>query len=49
VPFLRDLFRFAVLHPDDVGICLAAGVFSLLWFEGLKLIWRHHTAVPRQS
>ncbi|OPX88147.1 MAG: Calcium-transporting ATPase 1 [Pelotomaculum sp. PtaB.Bin013] len=38
VPFLRELFRFAQLHPIDLGICLAAGVVSILWFEGLKLI-----------
>jgi Ca2+-transporting ATPase len=37
VPFLRGLFRFAELHPADLGICLAAGVVSVLWFEGLKL------------
>jgi Ca2+-transporting ATPase len=42
VPFLRDLFRFAVLHPDDLALCLAAGVFSVLWFEALKLIRRRH-------
>jgi hypothetical protein len=23
-PFLRDRFRFATLHPDDLGICVAA-------------------------
>ncbi len=40
VPFLRGLFRFAELHPVDLGICLAAGVVSILWFEGLKLIYR---------
>lgn len=38
VPFLSELFRFAQLHPIDLGICLAAGVVSILWFEGLKLI-----------
>jgi Ca2+-transporting ATPase len=38
VPFLRGLFRFAELHPVDLGICLAAGVVSILWFEGLKFI-----------
>jgi Ca2+-transporting ATPase len=38
VPFLRGLFRFAELHPVDLGICLAAGVLSILWFEGLKFI-----------
>jgi Ca2+-transporting ATPase len=42
VPFLRDLFRFAQLHPVDLGICLAAGVVSILWFEGLKLFNGKH-------
>ncbi|MBI3330319.1 MAG: cation-translocating P-type ATPase, partial [Nitrospinae bacterium] len=37
VPVLRDLFRFAPLHPGDLLLCLAAGVASILWFEGLKL------------
>ncbi len=38
VPFLRDLFGFAMLHPLDLLICLMAGVISVLWFDGLKLI-----------
>jgi len=37
VPFLRELFRFSILHPIDIAICVAAGVFSILWFEILKL------------
>jgi Ca2+-transporting ATPase len=37
VPFLRDIFGFAVLHLDDLAICLAAGLASIGWFEGLKL------------
>jgi Ca2+-transporting ATPase len=36
VPFLRDLFRFSTLHPDDLLLCLASGVVSVLWFEALK-------------
>ena len=36
IPFLRDLFRFALLHPIDLAICLSAGMISILWFEGLK-------------
>jgi Ca2+-transporting ATPase len=36
MPFLRGVFRFAEMHPADLGICLAAGVFSILWFELLK-------------
>jgi P-type Ca2+ transporter type 2C len=37
VPFLRSLFGFAFLHPNDLLICLAAGFASILWFEALKL------------
>ncbi len=40
VPFLREVFHFATLHPNDLLICLFAGVFSILWFEGLKIL-RH--------
>jgi Ca2+-transporting ATPase len=36
VPFSRDLFRFAVLHPNDLAICLGAAVCSILWFEVYK-------------
>jgi Ca2+-transporting ATPase len=36
VPFLRDLFHFSFLHPDDLLLCLAAGSASILWFEGIK-------------
>jgi Ca2+-transporting ATPase len=38
VPFLRDLFRFDVLHPGDIAICVGAGVLSILWFELLKMV-----------
>ncbi len=37
VPFLRTLFHFAVLHPLDIVICLAAGFLSILWFEMMKI------------
>jgi Ca2+-transporting ATPase len=37
VPFLRSLFLFSTLHLIDIVICLAAGVFSIIWFEGLKM------------
>jgi Ca2+-transporting ATPase len=43
VPLLRDLFHFSTLHADDLAISLAAGVLSILWFEGLKAVrgrWR---------
>jgi len=34
VLFLRDLFHFARLHLIDLVICLTAGAFSVMWFEG---------------
>ena len=37
IPFLRDLFHFAPLHPVDLVLSLAAGVGTILWFEGLKV------------
>jgi len=40
VPFLRGVFKFAALHPLDLAICLAAGAFSIAWFEALKLLRR---------
>ena len=40
VPPLRKLFHFELIHWDDLLICLGAGVVSILWFEGLKLIRR---------
>jgi len=38
VPFLRSLFRFSTLHLFDLAICLSAGLVSIIWFEGLKMI-----------
>jgi Ca2+-transporting ATPase len=40
IPFLRNLFHFAFLHPVDVVICLAAGLLSILWFEMMKIFNR---------
>jgi Ca2+-transporting ATPase len=45
VPFLRQLFRFSLLHPGDVVICVTAGVVSIVWFEVLKFVNRNK-AVP---
>ncbi|MGC2184898.1 MAG: cation-translocating P-type ATPase [Terriglobales bacterium] len=44
VPFARDLFRFSRLHQMDLVICLIAGVFSVLWFEALKIFGRTRVA-----
>ena len=38
IPFLRDLFHFSTLHLNDLALCLAAGLVSILWFEGAKLL-----------
>ena len=37
VPYLRDLFRFAPLHGEDLALCVAAALASLIWFELYKL------------
>jgi Ca2+-transporting ATPase len=36
VPSLRDLFRFSILHPDDLLTCIGAGLLSSLVIELLK-------------
>ena len=33
IPFLREIFRFSLIHPIDVVICVFAGVLSVVWFE----------------
>ncbi|MDO8525618.1 MAG: cation-translocating P-type ATPase [Candidatus Omnitrophota bacterium] len=40
IPSLQKLFHFGQLHSDDIIICLAAGIWSVLWFEILKLVFR---------
>ena len=40
VPFLRNLFHFSTLHPDDLGLCASAIALSFAWFEGLKWWFR---------
>jgi P-type Ca2+ transporter type 2C len=40
IPFLRDLFRFASLHPDDLAVCLGAGAVCIIWFEVVKIFSR---------
>jgi Ca2+-transporting ATPase len=40
-PFLRNMFHFSTLHFVDLVICLVAGVISILWFEGFKIMKRH--------
>ncbi len=40
VPTLRSLFRFSLLHPDDVAICIVVAAAGTAWFEVLKLARR---------
>jgi P-type Ca2+ transporter type 2C len=35
-PPLRAMFRFELLHLDDLAICAAATVLSTAWFEAVK-------------
>lgn len=38
IPFMRHLFHFDLLHVNDLILCLTAGIFSILWFELIKII-----------
>lgn len=40
VPGLQRLFHFASMHPLDLAIAFAAGLFSIAWFEVMKLMRR---------
>jgi len=40
IPVLRDMFHFSTLHPVDLAISLVAGVISIIWFEGFKIVNR---------
>jgi P-type Ca2+ transporter type 2C len=43
VPPLMRLFQFGRLSATDVVISLVAGIFSILWFEGLKILQRRRS------
>ncbi|MCE9624702.1 MAG: cation-translocating P-type ATPase [Deltaproteobacteria bacterium] len=45
LPMLRNLFHFSRLHGDDLLLCLGSGVFSVLWFEGLKIFRMDHNLI----
>ena len=45
VPLMKDLFHFSTLHFIDLVICLITGIFSILWFEGFKILKRHRSFV----
>jgi Ca2+-transporting ATPase len=51
VPVVRELFRFAPLHLNDLVLCATAGAGGVLWFEGLKMAngWRLRAADPRTT
>ena len=36
IPPLRDLFKLAMPHPDDLLIVAVAGLSALLWMEVVK-------------
>ena len=38
VPVLQKLFHFGAMHPLDIVICVAAGVWCVLWFELVKFV-----------
>jgi len=35
-PFLRNMFRFSVLHPNDLLIVFFVGILSIAWLRILK-------------
>lgn len=41
LPVARRLFHFAPLHAADLTMSLGAGMMCVLWFEFVKLVWRH--------
>ena len=49
VPGLRDIFRFAMLHPIDWGLCFAAGIACIICFEATKYINFHASQVNHKT
>lgn len=43
VPAVRDLFSFSLPAPAGLALCVAAGLFSLLWSETLKMLTTRRT------
>jgi len=44
-PAAQKLFHFAPLHLEDFAVSVAAGLFSVLWFEVLKF-WKRGREAP---
>ena len=42
VPFLSRLFSFSFLHTKDLLVSFFSGIFSIIWFEILKISNRRH-------
>jgi len=47
IPVLRHLFSFSTLHLNDLAICFAAGIVSILWFEAFKI--RNHNKLRSKT
>lgn len=43
VPLIRDFFRLAPLHTNQMALCALVGFCSVIWIEGLKW-WRRKDA-----
>jgi Ca2+-transporting ATPase len=41
VPVAQRMLRFAPLHGTDLALSAGAGLVCVLWFELVKLAWRH--------
>jgi Ca2+-transporting ATPase len=38
LPFFRNLFHFTNLHLNDVIMAVGIALFSMIWFEGIKVL-----------
>jgi Ca2+-transporting ATPase len=43
MPYVRDLFHFGTLHPNDLALCFGAGAACVMWFEAVKYFSRPRT------
>ena len=41
IPFFQKIFHFSTLHFNDIGLCVAGGLISIVWFEVLKLVGKN--------